>query len=106
MLEVFHRAGRFGGDGLDYLQHFRGGFAEIWVAFPGKNFAVARAPGTFSALGNVDRHVPEQAELHQPRARVAINNRVAVHLNVHPRFVFRFSRRRAGSLAWSWRYEG
>src|SRR5262249_39337915 len=93
--KVFHRGGCFGGDGLDHFQHFGGGFAEVGIPFAGKDLPVARAPGGFSPLGNVDRHFAEETELHQTRLRISIDQGVSINLNSIPRFVFRFS--------WIWR---
>src|SRR6202035_4773106 len=95
-----HGVGRFGVDRLDHFQHFGRGFADVGIAFAGKHIAVARASGRFGSLGNVDCHFTEQAELHQAGARVSINTRVAVDLDVDPRFVFWFARGRA--RGWTW----
>ena len=51
VLKVFHRVGRFIGNGFDDLQHFRRGLAEIGCAFACERLAVLCAAGFFVCPG-------------------------------------------------------
>ena len=91
-LKFLQRVGRFDGDRLDDIEHLRNRFAEIRDPFARENLAVAGPAGAFVALGNIDCDFAKQPERDQPRPRVSINERIAIHLHVDARFEFRFVR--------------
>ena len=95
-LQFLHRGGRFRRHRLDDLEHLGRRFAEIGNALPGKHLATFGATRGIGSLGNVDRHLAEQAERKQPRLGVAINLRVLVHLHIDAGLEFRFAVRRRG----------
>src|SRR4029453_9971495 len=73
LLKVLQRVSGLGRNRLDHFKHLGCGFAQIGGAFSREHLAIFCAAGTFGALGDVDCHVAEQSELHQERARIAID---------------------------------
>jgi hypothetical protein len=95
LLKVLQRVSGLGRNWLDHFEHLGCGFAQIGRAFSREHLAIFCAPGTFGALGDVDRHVAEQSELHQEHARIAINSRAFVDLHIDTSFKFR------SAIGWS-----
>src|SRR6266516_7904139 len=105
VLEILHGGSSFCSYRFDHFKHLSRSFTEIRNTFAREHFTVFCATGVLRPLCDVDCHVAEQSQLHQPRVRIAVDRRSLVHLDLDPNFILRlvwfgFCRRRARGGAW------
>ena len=105
VLKILHGGSSFCSYRFDNFEHLGRGFTEIRNTFAREHFTVFRATGVLRPLCDVDCHVAEQSQLHQPGVCIAVDSRSLVHLHLDPNFVFRlvwfgFCRRGARGRAW------
>src|SRR5438874_13357731 len=105
VLEILHGGSSFRSYWFDNFEHLRRSFTEIRNTFAREHFTVFCATGVLRPLCDVDCHVAEQSQLHQPRVRIAVDRRFLVYLDLDPNFILRLvwfgpCRHRARSRAW------
>src|SRR5947199_8794815 len=105
VLEILHGGSSFRSYWFYNFEHLRRSFTEIRNTFAREHFTVFCATGVLRPLCDIDCHVAEQSQLHQPRVRIAVDRRSLVHLDLDPNFILRLvwfgsCGRRARRPAW------
>src|SRR5437763_3544140 len=108
VLEILHGGSSFRSYWFDNFEHLRRSFTEIRNKFAREHFTVFCATGVLRPLCDIDCHVAEQSQLHQPRVRIAVDRRSLVHLDLDPNFILRlvwfgsYRRRARGRARLGW----
>src|SRR5436305_9795128 len=89
VLEILHGGSSFRSYWFDNFEHLRRSFTEIRNTFAREHFTVFCATGVLRLLCDIDCHVGEQSQLHQPPVRIVVHRRSLVHLHLDPNFLLR-----------------